>query len=61
MQLVSGAGPVIFLSAGGLPNSQGEQRCTTKKKILKVKVGAVECVPKELKHLDSPKQISKHK
>ena len=49
-----------FLDTGALPDSQGEHEIGKVKKVLKVKVGAVDRVPKELKHLDTSKQVSKH-
>ena len=52
------AGTVSFWSSGALPSPQGEQESGKKKRILKVKVGAIERVPKELKHLDTSKQVS---
>ena len=49
------------LSTGALPDSQGEQEIGKAKKVLKIKVGAIERIPKELKHLDTSKHVSKHK
>ena len=56
-----GEATVSFLSTGAIPNSQGKHDGTTTKTILKVMAGAIERIPKELKHLDTSQQVSKHK
>ena len=50
-----------FLSSGDLPNAESEAEKGRSKNILRVKVGDVDRIPKELKHLDTSKQVSKHK
>ena len=50
-----------FLSSGGLPNAEKEADKGKSKKILRVKVGEIDRIPKERKHLDTSKQVSKHK
>ena len=50
-----------FLSAGALLDSQGKGETGKTKKVLKVKVGAIDRIRKELKHLDTSKQVSKHR
>ena len=55
------SGTVSFLSSGVLPDPQGAQETGKKKRILKVKVGAIERVPREVEHLEISNQVSKHK
>ena len=54
------ASTTSFLSTGALPDSEGEGETGKTKKVLKVKVGASDRIPKELKQLDTSKQVSKH-
>ena len=61
MQACFKASHVSSLSSGALPDPQGAQETGKKKKILKVNVGAIERIPRELKHLETSKQIFKHK
>ena len=60
MQVCFQASTVSFLSSGALPDPQGEQETGKKKRVPKVKGGAIERIPRELKHLDTSSEVSKH-